>query len=224
MRHHRNAGSTLACANALSMSPTPRPACPRTGPTGGAHDAVGEGVAAAVHVVKLGLGDRVVHVDGLHGMIRWREGEWAGNQGAAGSWPVTGSVQGSSSGGRGVGQAAQQGVHQGPASVAHKGEQGARGSNLVTRTLTQQKGAAALTGNSRVPAAVISYRRLTPVVVSSDTPTSLAAILRHLGRWERGWRLVGVSGGHYSVPARGCDLHTAPSLLKTPAQLTTTHG
>ena len=31
---------------------------------GGAHDAVREGVAAAVHVVKLGLGHAVVHVDG----------------------------------------------------------------------------------------------------------------------------------------------------------------
>mmetsp|Transcript_16337 Transcript_16337/g.28014 ORF Transcript_16337/g.28014 Transcript_16337/m.28014 type:complete len:282 (+) Transcript_16337:2014-2859(+) len=30
---------------------------------GGAHDAVGQGVAATVHVVELGLGDRVVHVD-----------------------------------------------------------------------------------------------------------------------------------------------------------------
>mmetsp|Transcript_28600 Transcript_28600/g.65744 ORF Transcript_28600/g.65744 Transcript_28600/m.65744 type:complete len:633 (+) Transcript_28600:389-2287(+) len=31
---------------------------------GGAHDAIGERVAAAVHVVELGLGDAVVHVDG----------------------------------------------------------------------------------------------------------------------------------------------------------------
>merc|ERR1712170_42649 len=31
---------------------------------GGTHDAIGEGVAAAVHVVELGLGDAVIHVDG----------------------------------------------------------------------------------------------------------------------------------------------------------------
>mmetsp|Transcript_71 Transcript_71/g.126 ORF Transcript_71/g.126 Transcript_71/m.126 type:complete len:232 (-) Transcript_71:328-1023(-) len=37
-----------------------------------------------------------------------------------------------------------------------------------------------MAGKSRVPAAVISYNRLTPVVVSSDTPRMLAAILVYL--------------------------------------------
>merc|ERR1719181_1370151 len=44
--------------------------------------------------------------------------------------------------------------------------------HLVTETLTA--------GNSRDPSACISYSLLTPVVVSSLTPTSLAAILCHL--------------------------------------------
>mmetsp|Transcript_32455 Transcript_32455/g.84093 ORF Transcript_32455/g.84093 Transcript_32455/m.84093 type:complete len:243 (-) Transcript_32455:45-773(-) len=37
-----------------------------------------------------------------------------------------------------------------------------------------------MAGNSRVPLSCISYRRFTPVVVSSDTPRILAAILVHL--------------------------------------------
>jgi hypothetical protein len=43
--------------------------------------------------------------------------------------------------------------------------------DLVTESLTL------MAGKSRVPAAVISYKRLTPVVVSSDTPQQPAAIL-----------------------------------------------
>mmetsp|Transcript_876 Transcript_876/g.2735 ORF Transcript_876/g.2735 Transcript_876/m.2735 type:complete len:267 (+) Transcript_876:736-1536(+) len=46
--------------------------------------------------------------------------------------------------------------------------------HLVTESLTL------MAGNSRDPSACISYSLLTPVVVSSLTPTSLAAILCHL--------------------------------------------
>mmetsp|Transcript_8841 Transcript_8841/g.22742 ORF Transcript_8841/g.22742 Transcript_8841/m.22742 type:complete len:216 (+) Transcript_8841:860-1507(+) len=40
-----------------------------------------------------------------------------------------------------------------------------------------------MAGKRSLPWACISYRRLTPVVVSSLTPTSLAAILCHLSFW-----------------------------------------
>mmetsp|Transcript_12257 Transcript_12257/g.20722 ORF Transcript_12257/g.20722 Transcript_12257/m.20722 type:complete len:210 (+) Transcript_12257:885-1514(+) len=45
--------------------------------------------------------------------------------------------------------------------------------DLVTESFTL------IAGNNRMPAAVISYKRFTPVVVSSETPTMLAPILVH---------------------------------------------